>query len=358
MNKEELIMNKCLKLAEKGRPSVSPNPLVGCIIIKNNQVIGKGYHKYFGGPHAEVNAIQDALSKGHVLKGSSLFVNLEPCSHYGKTPPCTELIIKNKIKKVFIGIRDPNPLVKGKGIKILVKNGIEITENILAAESQEINRFFIKYITKKLPYVTLKVAQSIDGIIALNNFKSKWITSDISRDFVYNLRSKYDAILIGKNTAKIDNPLLTNHGISNINPKRYVIDRRVDLDSKLKIFADKYKYNTFRLSSDKYRKTKYKNVIYFKERNGKIYLPDVLKYFYKNNISSVLVEGGANLFSQFIKYDLFDDIYFIIAPIIIGNGISSFEGYNINNLKYSKKLNLKEIIPNNKDLILYNTKSK
>ena len=358
MNKEELIMNECIKLAKKGGASVSPNPLVGCIILKNNQVIGKGYHQYFGGPHAEVNAIRDALSKGHDLKGSSLYVNLEPCSHYGKTPPCTELIIKNKIKKVCVGIRDPNPLVKGKGIKILNNNGIEIIENILAADSKEINRFFIKYITKKLPYVTLKVAQSIDGKIALNNFKSKWITSDISRDFVYNLRSKYDAILIGKNTVKIDNPVLTNHGLSKNNPKRYVIDKRVELDSKLKIFTDKFKYNTFRLSSEKYRKEKYKNIIYFKEHNGKIYLPDVLKFFYKNNISSVLVEGGANLFSEFIKYDLFDDIYFIIAPIIIGNGISSFEGYNINNLKYSKKLKLKEIIPNNKDLILYNSKSK
>ncbi len=358
MNKEELIMNECLKLAEKGRTSVSPNPLVGCIIIKDNQVIGKGYHKYFGGPHAEVNAIQYALSKGYDLKGSSLFVNLEPCSHYGKTPPCTELIIKNKIKKVYVGIRDPNPLVKGKGIIILKKNGIEVTENILPVESKGINRFFIKYITKKLPYITLKVAQSIDGKIALNNFKSKWITSDISRDFVYNLRSKYDAILIGKNTAKIDNPVLTNHGISKINPKRFVIDRRVDLDSKLKMFTDKYKTFTYRLASEKYRKEKHINTIYFKERNGKIYLPDILNYFYKNNISSVLVEGGANLFSQFIKYDLFDDIYFVIAPIIIGNGISSFEGYNINNLKYSKKLILKEIISNNKDLILYNTKSK
>jgi diaminohydroxyphosphoribosylaminopyrimidine deaminase / 5-amino-6-(5-phosphoribosylamino)uracil reductase len=358
MQKEELIMNECLKLAEKGKIKVNPNPLVGCIILKHNKIIGKGYHKHFGGHHAEINAIHDALSKGYNLKDSHLFVNLEPCSHHGKTPPCTDLIIKNRIKKVYIGMKDPNPLVKGTGIKILIENGIEVYYDILTEECKELNRFFIKYITKKLPYVTLKIAQSIDGNIALQNNKSKWITSDISRKFVHKLRSNYDAILIGKNTAKFDNPVLTTHGKSKYNPKRFVFDRTLSLNPELIIFKDKYKSNTFRLASDKYKNDNLKNIIYFKEKNAKIKMLDIMRHFYNINISSILIEGGANLFSQFIKQDLFDDIYFIVAPIIMGRGISPFESYIIKDLKHSKKLIFKNIFLNKKDLIVYNKKSK
>jgi diaminohydroxyphosphoribosylaminopyrimidine deaminase / 5-amino-6-(5-phosphoribosylamino)uracil reductase len=358
MIKKELMMKECLKLAEKGKISVSPNPLVGCIIIKNGNVIGKGYHKYFGGEHAEVNAINDAISNGYDVKNSSMFVNLEPCSHYGKTPPCTDLIIRNKIKKVYIGIKDPNPLVIGKGIRVLKENGIEVFDNILPEECRELNRFFIKYVTEKLPYITLKVAQSIDGKIALYNYKSKWITSEISRDFVYKLRSNYDAILIGKNTAAFDNPFLTTHGKSKISPKRFVIDRCLSLSSKLKMFNNEYKSNTYRLASDKFKKGNSNNIIYFKEKNSKIDILDIMKYLYIMNISSILVEGGANIFSQFIRQELFDDIYFIISPKIIGKGISPFEDYIIKDLKYSKKLILENIFFNNKDLIIYNKKSK
>jgi diaminohydroxyphosphoribosylaminopyrimidine deaminase/5-amino-6-(5-phosphoribosylamino)uracil reductase len=354
MTKEENYIYECIKLAEKGIGYVSPNPLVGSIVVKNGKIIGKGYHKKFGENHAEINAINNAKKQGFKIAGASLYVNLEPCSHFGKTPPCVDEIIKNKIKKVFIGIPDPNPLVNGKGIKILKQNGIEVKFNILKNECSELNKFYIKFITKKQPYVTLKVAQSIDGKIALNNNKSKWITSESSRKLVYNLRGNYDAVLIGKNTADFDNPSLTTHSLNKQTPKRFVFDHNLSLKKSLKIFTDEYKDITYLLTSEKKKNINhfFRNIVYFKETNGKINLGDVLKYLYKSNISSLLVEGGADIFSQFLENDLFDDIYFFIAPKIIGQGISSFSNYKIDNLTKTKNLSLKTLDNSNKDIIL------
>ena len=354
MTKEEKYIYECIKLAGKGIGYVSPNPLVGSIIVKNGKIIGKGYHKKFGENHAEINAINNAKTQGFRIDGASLYVNLEPCSHFGKTPPCVDEIIKNKIKKVFIGIPDPNHLVNGKGIKILKQNGIEVKFNILKNECSELNKFYIKFITKKQPYVTLKVAQSIDGKIALNDNTSKWITSESSRKLVYKLRGNYDAILIGKNTADFDNPSLTTHSIKKPSPKRFVFDHNLSLNKSLKIFTDEYKENTFLLASEKKKNINhfFNNVAFFNETNGKINLRDVLNYLYKSNISSLLVEGGADIFSQFLENDLFDDIYFFIAPKIIGQGISSFSNFKIDNLIKAKKLSLKIIDNSNEDITL------
>ncbi|MFA5405032.1 MAG: bifunctional diaminohydroxyphosphoribosylaminopyrimidine deaminase/5-amino-6-(5-phosphoribosylamino)uracil reductase RibD [Ignavibacteria bacterium] len=338
MDKKDYYINECIKLGKKGIGYVSPNPLVGCIIVKNKKIIGKGYHKKFGEAHAEVNAINNAKKNGYDVRNSALYINLEPCSHFGKTPPCTDLIIKEKISEVIIGIKDPNPDVNGKGIKKLRRAGIKVEYGILKKECEELNKFFIKNITKKIPYVTLKIAQSIDGKIALKNNKSKYITGEESLKFVHKLRSEYDAVLIGKNTAILDNPHLNVRLVKGRNPYRIVIDKDSKLPEHLNIFADK--------ESDK-------TIIINSPRKKNITLIDILKALHDLNISSVLVEGGANIFSQFIEKNLFDDIYIIIAPKIIGEGISAFRDFKITTLSKTKNLFLNNSFKSGKDLILY-----
>lgn len=338
MEKNNFYINECINLAKKGAGFVSPNPLVGCIVVKNGKIIGKGYHKKYGDAHAEVNAINDAKKKGHKLNGSTLYLNLEPCSHFGKTPPCTDLIIKEKISKVVIGIKDPNPKVNGKGINKLKKAGINVEYGFLKKECEELNKFFIKNITRKIPYITLKIAQSIDGKIALDNFKSKYITGEESLKFVHKLRSEYDAVLIGKNTALLDNPSLSVRLTKGRNPLRIVIDKNSKLPGNLKIFTDKDSDKTIIISSpDK------KNIP----------LINILKTLHNLNISSVLIEGGANIFSQFIEKNLFDDIYFIVAPKIIGDGISAFRDFKITTLSNTKNLFLHNSFTSGEDLIFH-----
>lgn len=343
MKDNEFYISECIKLAKKGIGFVSPNPLVGCIIVKNGKIIGKGYHKKFGFAHAEVNAINDAKKKKHNLKNSTLFINLEPCSHFGKTPPCTDLIIKEKFSKVVIGIKDPNPQVNGKGIGKLKKAGIKVEYGFLKNECEELNKFFIKSVTKNIPYITLKIAQSIDGNIALKNYKSKYITCKESLKFVHKLRNEYDAVLIGKNTALLDNPSLNARLVKGRNPYRILIDKNSELPGNLNIFTDE--------NSDK-------TIIINSHLKKNIPLLNILKTLYELNISSVLVEGGANIFSQFIGKNLFDDIYFIIAPKIIGDGISAFRDFKITTLSKTKKLFLHNSFSSGEDLILYYKKDK
>lgn len=359
MNTDELIMKKCIQLAKKGRGFVSPNPLVGCVILSEGKIIGKGYHKKFGGPHAEVNAVNDAKRNGHDLKGSSVYVNLEPCAHTGKTSPCTDLLLTEKVQKVFIGIKDPYEKVNGKGIKKLKDNGIEVNVGILKDECEEVNKFFIKYVKEKFPYVSLKIAQSIDGKIALNNYKSKWITGDASRKYVQKLRSEYDVVLIGKNTAKYDNPSLTVRDVRGRTPYRFIIDKNSTLPKNLKLFTDDDKEKTYLFSAvSKKSVTEIysKNIIRVKEKDQKLVLKDMLKKFYSMNISSVLVEGGANLYSQFVQSEIFDDIFLFVAPKIIGKGISSFNDFEISRLSEARNLNFVYTKIFDKDLLIYCTK--
>lgn len=338
MDNIEFFISECIRLAANGAGYVAPNPLVGCIIVKNNKIIGKGWHKKYGGPHAEVNAINDAKRNNHSLKNAELYVNLEPCSHHGKTPPCTDLIIQEKISKVFIGIKDPNRLVNGKGIAKLRKAGVKVEYGILKNECEDLNKFFIKSVAEKLPYVTLKIAQSIDGKIALDNFHSKYITGSESQKFVHTLRSEYDAVLIGKNTAKLDNPSLTVRLVKGRNPYRVVLDKNSKLPENLNIFTDKFAEKTIVINS-----TDGKNIP----------LKNLLKAMHELGISSVLIEGGANIFSSFLKENLFDDIYFMIAPKIIGSGISPFRDFKITTLSKAKNIFLYNIFGTGNDLVLH-----
>ncbi|MEO6694715.1 MAG: bifunctional diaminohydroxyphosphoribosylaminopyrimidine deaminase/5-amino-6-(5-phosphoribosylamino)uracil reductase RibD [Ignavibacteria bacterium] len=356
MNNDEQLMRMCIDLAKNGKGYISPNPLVGSVIVKDGKIIGKGYHKKFGEAHAEVNAVNDAVSSGYSLKDSTVYVNLEPCSHTGKTPPCTELLVKEQVEKVVIGMKDPYEKVNGRGIRKLRTAGIKVSVGILKDECIELNKFFIKFVSQRMPYVTLKIAQSIDGKIAMNNFKSQWITGDASRKYVHKLRSEYDVVLIGKNTARYDNPSLTVREIRGRTPYRIVIDRDGSLPDNLKLFTDDDREKTFVLSSvSKKAVTEIysKNIIRVKEKDQRLVLKDILRKFYSLNISSVLVEGGANLYSQFVKAGLFDDIYLFVAPKIIGKGISTFSDFEISKLSEAKNLNYSYSKSFGKDLLIY-----
>jgi diaminohydroxyphosphoribosylaminopyrimidine deaminase/5-amino-6-(5-phosphoribosylamino)uracil reductase len=346
MTTDEKIMQGCIALAKRGTGNVSPNPLVGCIIINNGEIIGEGYHQKYGEPHAEANAIEDAKKKGHSLIGAKLYVNLEPCSHFGKRPPCSDLIIKEKIGEVYIGMQDPYEEVNGKGIEKLKAAGIKVTIGILEDECKELNKFFIKYVTEGRPYVTLKIAQSIDGVIALDNGKSKYITNIASRKYVHTMRSEYDAVLIGKNTAKLDNPDLNVREVEGRNPLRIVIDKNLKLSKDLKVFSDEDKHKTFIVTNAKGDE----NHINIK---NKITPKKILKRLYEMKINSVMIEGGAHLFSQFIEDELFDDIYFFIAPKIIGSGLNPFRDFKIKSLEKVKNLKFEYQKNLDNDILLY-----
>lgn len=228
----EFFMRKALELAREGKGTTSPNPMVGAVLVKNGRIISSAYHRRAGTLHAEALALRKA---GKGARGGTLYVNLEPCSHIGRTPPCTDAIIESRIKKVFCAMVDPNPLNDGRGIKILKRNKIDVSVGLLREEAQELNEVFIKYITQNLPFVTLKVAESLDGKIATKFYVSKWITSEISRDYVHRLRSDVDAILVGVNTIIKDNPLLTSR--RQRTPIKVVLDPALRIPERARIFS-------------------------------------------------------------------------------------------------------------------------
>lgn len=335
---EEDYMTIALNLAKKGRYTTSPNPHVGAIIVKNGRIIGKGYHKHAGKPHAEIYALREA---GEDAKDSTMYVTLEPCCHYGKTPPCTEAIIKAKIKRVVISMKDPNPLVAGNGIKALQSAGIEVKTGILEDKAKVLNKFFIKYITTGMPYVILKAAISLDGKIALNNGESKWISNDIARKKVHMVRNEVDAILIGYNTFTKDNPHLN---IRMVNAKKEPY--KIIITGKKKLRNVK-KMNLFKEHPEKIIIVQnhvagneiygdiVKKIISLRENFS---LNTLLKQLGKLEITSLLVEGGSTVFTQFISENVVDEYMIFIAPIIIGNdGISLFKGNSPNSMRSAIK---------------------
>ncbi len=355
---EQEAMARAIELAQKGTGLVSPNPRVGAVILQDGKIISEGWHKKFGGPHAEVEAIKNA--KGISLEGATIVVNLEPCSHFGKTPPCCDLIIKKKFAKVVIGMKDPNPLVVGNGIKKLKKAGIEVISGILEEEAKWLNRTFIKHITTSMPYVVLKVAQSIDGKIATESGESQWITCEESRKEGHKLRAELDAILVGKNTVNKDNPQLIVRNIKGRDPFRIVLDTNLSLPLIKNVFIDENNNKTIvccsknSADSEKAKKLLHLGVNIFPVktgRTGKIDLQDCLQKLSEQfQIASILVEGGAEIHSSFIRQNLVDEIHFFIAPKIIGKGISAFDGLMIKKLSEAREFEIKEISRSGEDL--------
>lgn len=356
---DESYIQLAIEIAKKGYGNVSPNPLVGCIIIKDGKIIGAGYHEKYGKNHAEVNAIE---SSNEVVEGSTIYVNLEPCSHFGQTPPCVDKIIEKKIKRVVIGTLDMNPLVSGRGIKKLKAAGVEVKVGVLEKECTELNKFFFKYITKKIPYVTLKAAQTIDGKIADTDGDSKWISSPSSRKIVHQMRSKYDAILVGSGTVEKDDPKLTVRLTEGRNPKRIVLDTHLKLKLNHKIFQNNADGNLIVITSINNGKKQSKvdklkalgvNILYAKEnKKGMIDLRSALIEIGKINISSILVEGGSILLSNFIKENLYDDISLFIAPKILGAGIDSFGNLGIKTIRQAYRLKIESVEKTGDDIMV------
>nr|WP_026486885.1 bifunctional diaminohydroxyphosphoribosylaminopyrimidine deaminase/5-amino-6-(5-phosphoribosylamino)uracil reductase RibD [Caldanaerobius polysaccharolyticus] len=315
-------MEQALKLAAKGWGLTNPNPLVGAVIVKDGKIIGEGYHQKIGGPHAEINALEDARKKGHDVTGSTLYVNLEPCSHYGRTPPCSEAIIKAGIKEVYVGMKDPNPRVSGRGIKMLQDAGIEVNVGILEKEAIKLNEIFIKYITTKMPFVIMKAAMSIDGKIATFTGDSKWITSETSREYVRRIRGKVASIMVGVNTVIKDDPLLTTRIEGLKDPMKIIIDSygRTPLNSNvLKSGVNTIIFTTDLIDKNKLSELKkYADVIVLKAKSTHVPLKKVMEYLGQMEIDSVLLEGGGTLNWSAVKDGIVDKVMFFISPMIIG----------------------------------------
>ncbi len=329
-------IRRCFELAKQGAGSVSPNPMVGSVIVKNGNIIGEGFHSKFGLPHAEPEAINNCKED---LEGSTLYCNLEPCSHTDKkTPPCVPLIITSGIKKVVISNIDPNPKVSGRGIQQLRSAGIEVVEGVLDEEGNYLNRFFFKYIKAHTPYVTLKIAQSIDNFISKSSDEQTWLTGKESKKYVHHLRSFYDAVLVGANTIKVDNPLLNVRLAEGRDPKIIILDGKLSLLENSSIVKNgNALIVTSKLSDAKKKKRLTKlgiDILEFDtDADSIINIKDMLKKVGEMGTNSILVEGGAEIFSQFISEKLFDELIILTAPVILGTGLSGFRALPETKLK-------------------------
>lgn len=336
-------MNIAMKLALKAKGDTSPNPMVGALVVKNNKIVGKGFHERAGLAHAEIIALDEA---GKKAKCAKLYVTLEPCSHFGKTPPCVDRIIASGIKEVIIGMIDPNPLNNGRGINLLKQNRIKVKAGFLEDELRRINEVFIKYITKRAPFITVKVAESLDGRIATRRGESKWITSDKSRNFGHRMRSNYDAIMVGVNTVLRDNPRL-NAWFSKKQPIKIIVDSQLSVPEDASIFSGNSQVIIVTLPTKEGQETENRKILAakakileVKEKAGQINLKDAMKKLAQLEISNILVEGGGTLIGSLFDEGLVDKVLFFISPKIIGgkDAIGSVMGLGISRLDNAIKL--------------------
>lgn len=343
-NYDELYMDIAIELAKKGLGHTSPNPLVGCVIVKNGAVISTGWHKKAGMPHAEAEALEAVKYRA---KGSTLYVNLEPCCHWGKTPPCTDAIIKYGVKKVVTAMTDPNPKVNAGGIKILKAAGIKVVTGLLEKQARYLNRFFIKNITEQRPYIIMKAGISLDGKLAMSNGVSQWITGSKARAYDQNLRKECDAIAVGIGTILKDNPFLDCRIDKNKKIKKVIFDTRGRIPVKANIFrySDPRDIFIFCCSMGAAKiKTLSKlgvNVIIQKSKSW-IDLKAAVALLFSRGVGSLLVEGGGAIHTSFLKEKLYDEAGIYIAPIFIGNdGLAVAGRLGLRDLKNA--LNLKDI---------------
>ncbi|MDA9155339.1 bifunctional diaminohydroxyphosphoribosylaminopyrimidine deaminase/5-amino-6-(5-phosphoribosylamino)uracil reductase RibD [Methylophilaceae bacterium] len=345
LNKQISFMRVALNLAKKGLGHVSPNPCVGAIVVKNNKIVGEGYHSKAGGHHAEVMAINKA---GKLARDADLYVTLEPCNHYGKTPPCAELIVKTGLRKVFIACKDSNLLVSGKGIEYLKSKNIEVEQGILESEAVNLNKGFFKRIKEKKPYITIKIASSIDGNTSLKSGESKWITSEYAREDVQKLRANACAILTGVGTVNNDNPNLNvRKRNSNLQPKRFILDSHLSIKPDLSILQQE---NIFLVYGDDLNnnfdnliKTKAK-LVKIPLKNKLIDLPSFISHLEEYGVNNLLVEAGPNLTGSMIEAGYFDDVIIYIAPTLLGSDANNLVKLTqIKNIKQKIKLSFEDV---------------
>lgn len=311
-------MSRAIQLAKLGKGNVSPNPLVGCVIVFNGKIIGEGWHQKYGEAHAEVNAVKSVKDKS-LLKECIVYVTLEPCSHFGKTPPCADLLIKESVREVVIANRDPHPKVSGNGIKKLKEAGIRVTEGVLAKEAFFLNRRFLVTQEMKRPYIILKWAQTQDGYIARSDYSSKWISNQHSRKLVHKWRGEEDAILAGTNTIRVDNPSLNVRDWEGSNPLRIVLDKELVLDKNLSVFDKSIPTIVFNTKLNQ----ESENLVLIKINKDKDFIESALNYLYTQNVTSVLVEGGAATHKLFIENNLWDEARIFVSNNEFGEGIQA-----------------------------------
>jgi diaminohydroxyphosphoribosylaminopyrimidine deaminase/5-amino-6-(5-phosphoribosylamino)uracil reductase len=317
-------MRAALRLARRGAGTVSPNPLVGALLVRGGKIVGSGYHRFFGGPHAERYALEKAREKA---RGADLYINLEPCSHFGKTPPCSDALIAAGIRRAFIGMQDPNALVSGSGIKKLAAAGIAVETGILERECRQLNEAFIKHITSKIPFVYLKLAASLDGKIATASGDSKWITGTASRALVHSLRSRVDAVMVGIGTVLSDDPQLTArlYPGAKKNPLRVIVDSTLRTPLRSRLLATARDVPTIIATTANSSKSRAAAVtqsgaelLTMPARNGRVNLKLLMKKLGQRGISSVLIEGGSELSAAALQDGIVDKVLFFYAPKIIG----------------------------------------
>lgn len=336
-------MSLALEIAERGAGYVSPNPMVGCVIVSaEGEKVGQGFHERYGQAHAEQNAV-DAVNNIGLLKDATVYVTLEPCAHHGNTPPCCEMLAELPISRVVVAMQDPTPKVAGKGIEYLRNNDITVDLGLMEEEAKRLNEFFLHYQTHNRPFVTLKIAQTLDGYIAAPDGNSEWISGPESRALVHKWRSEYDAVMVGRNTALLDNPRLTVRHVEGRQPKRIVIDGPLDLPRELNLFTDQYEEKTIVLT---HNEEKFKNEAdpmlnmlqsdYFRgetllvgEKDGHTDLDEALRELAHLPVTSIMVEAGQNLASALLRQRLVDKVECFIAPKMLGGGTKSVMGLDI-----------------------------
>ncbi|MFH1061725.1 MAG: bifunctional diaminohydroxyphosphoribosylaminopyrimidine deaminase/5-amino-6-(5-phosphoribosylamino)uracil reductase RibD [Candidatus Omnitrophota bacterium] len=363
MNAKDLkYLNMTVALALKAEGDTSPNPLVGAVIVKSNKIIAQGFHRQCGQAHAEIEAIKKA---GKKIKGADLYVNLEPCSHFGRTGPCTEAIIKAGIKRVIIGMKDPNPITCGKGIRILKKAGIKVELCRDPKPFEQINEIFIKYITQKIPFIAVKAAQSIDGKIGTKTFQSKWITGKKARDYSQSLRKKYDAIMVGVNTILKDNPYLScrfGDVLLEDSPVKIIVDATLKTPANANIFSGLSPAPVIMATTARASKKKIEEftdldvdvIICPADKNKAVDIKYLISELAKNEISSILVEGGGKLNGSFFDAKLVDRAFFFIAPKIIGgeHAVSTVAGSGCAKLEHAISLEDVKYLQLGEDLLI------
>ncbi len=320
----EKYMQRCMELAKLGAGRVSPNPMVGAVIVHEGLIIGEGYHEQYGKPHAEVNAVNNAITRfddaEELFKNSTIYVSLEPCAHFGKTPPCADLLIKHQFKQVVIGCRDPFEQVNGKGIEKLTAAGIDVICGVLEAECLWLNRRFFTRVQKQRPYIILKWAQTKDAFFAPLNNQQLWITGDEARRLVHQWRSEEDAILVGKNTVAIDNPQLNVRYGQGKAPKRVIIDRKLTLSKSLNIYNQQIEtliFNEFKTDIEG-------NIKYIALEDFDRFVPQyILFQLYLQDIQSVIIEGGAHTLNSFIEAGLWDEARIFTGDVLLGEGVNA-----------------------------------
>ncbi len=326
----EKFMQRALELAELGRGFVSPNPMVGCVITKNGDIVAEGYHEKFGGPHAEVNAISNIEGD---LSGCEVYINLEPCSHYGKTPPCADLLVEKMPDKVIIAMQDPNPKVSGRGVAKLKASGIEVVVGIAKEEASELNRTFVTNMIEKRPYITAKFAQTLDGFMSQTDNESKWISGEESRIYVHKLRAEVDGIMVGSGTVRHDDPKLNVRLADGEDPIRIIITSNLEIPLDSQVLTDELaKEKTIIVCNDETDLERIKTVksmgvtvIVSEKLDSANALKKLMAQLYSEyNLGHILLEGGSGLFSSFFEANLIDEIISFQAPKIIGQGLSPF----------------------------------